>query len=95
MAILSQKSTKLLYGPDFSLSSVIAKSFKLFKAKSIEFSTIDTFSQLFPNLMIDEFSFSKLNMSECLERKFEISEGGDKFGIIYYSTTLDHYNHKY
>ena len=48
---------------------------------------------------LDEYfknsSFSKLNMSECLERKFEISEGGDKFGIIYYSTTLDHYNHKY
>ena len=40
-------------------------------------------------------NFSKLNISECLEKKFDISKGGDKFGIIYYSTVLDHYNHKY
>ena len=40
-------------------------------------------------------NFSKLNISECLEKKFDISKGGDKFGIIYYSTVLDHYNHRY
>ena len=40
-------------------------------------------------------NFSKLKISECLEKKFDISKGGDKFGIIYYSTVLDHYNHKY
>ena len=48
---------------------------------------------------LDEYfknsSFSKLNISKCLEKKFHISESGEKFGIIYYSTVLDHYNHKY
>ena len=40
-------------------------------------------------------SFEKLNMSKCLENKFKISQSGEKFGIIYYTTILDHYNHKY
>ena len=48
---------------------------------------------------LDEYfknsSFSKLNISKCLEKKFHISESGEKIGIIYYSTVLDHYNHKY
>ena len=40
-------------------------------------------------------SFAKLNISECLERKFQISKAGEKFGLIYYTTILDHYNHDY
>ncbi len=40
-------------------------------------------------------SFTKLNMSKCLEDKFNILQSGEKFGIIYYTTVLDHYNHKY
>ena len=40
-------------------------------------------------------SFTNLNMTECLERKFDISNGGDKIGIIYYTTVLDHYNHMF
>ena len=40
-------------------------------------------------------SFAKLNMSKCFEDKFNISKLGEKFGIIYYTTVLDHYNHKY
>jgi len=40
-------------------------------------------------------SFAKLNMSKCLENKFKISESGEKFGIIYYTTVLDEYNHRY
>ena len=40
-------------------------------------------------------SFTNLNMTECLERKFDISKAGDKVGIIYYTTVLDHHNHMY
>ena len=40
-------------------------------------------------------SFTNLNITECLERKFDISNGGDKIGIIYYTTVLDHYIHMF
>ena len=48
---------------------------------------------------LDEYfknsTFKKLNMTECLYREFDLKNVGEKFGLIYYTTVIDHETHKY